>query len=126
MGYNGNHRKPYNVWKPSLQRRGMRMLGLNARKPRKYKYTPKNTSRNIRQSLYVTSYRYDMPHCDEKCGENKESTWEKIYKWFLVVMAVLTIIAVISLIVWLFGWFDVLAYTAVFILIFFIRFYFND
>lgn len=105
MGYNGNHRKPYNVWKPSLYKRGARMLFPKPRKPRCNIF--KQYSKTTRATF--PRYTYKLPSGTKqfhtgKVQPPKESTFDKICEYIAITFAFLLGIGIAALVVWFFGW----------------------
>lgn len=108
MGYNGNNRKPYNVWKPSLFKRGLRMMVPKPRKSRKYSGRQTKATR-----FYSTSTEYDytnqkiMP-ASEDC-ELSEEQIDQIKEAnknadIGCLIAFVVMIALLGFIAFLFGW----------------------
>lgn len=97
MGYNGNNRKPYNIWRTSTHKRGLNLLIPKARKP---KYSLFKRNKAVQATF--SAQRYNLSTDNEKTPTIEEKR-QNSDKWGCVLCSVLTI-AVLLLIGWAFGW----------------------
>lgn len=98
MGYNGNHRRPYNVWKPSTHKRGLNLLFPRARKP-KYNLFGQNKAA---QAIF-RAQAYKLP----PSGNNAPTGKGKVQKGddtLSCLVCLLIAVALLALIGWIFGW----------------------
>lgn len=105
MGYNGNHRKPYNVWKPSLYSRGLRMSFPKPRKPRNniFKRCNKTTRATFPRYTYKLPYETKQINTG-KVQPPKGSYFDKICEYIAITFAFLLCIGIVALLIWMFGW----------------------